>query len=696
MAIEQHTLFETCRIVAEATGFSLKELPPRRIDDKLLGEELDIVAHIEQFAEDNDFRLRIVSIANASWSSDLGPMLGFKGPNRLPVALIPHGRKGFICQDLIHNQTVPVTDKLINTLADRVYVFYPPLKNEHISSWDLLTIGFRGAKPDVRKLIGMGIFGGLLGWVAPIVNAMIFNNVIPNNDYHLLLQIIVALLILIAAGTAFHYVKTLAILRLSTKTSSVMQAALCDRLLRLPLAFINQYKLGDLAQRVMGVNTIQQRLDVMVIDTVITAVFAMSSLLLLFYFSASMAWVACLFALLIVSILLYSGRKQLALARIAEHSRGKLSGLNMQVFTNMVKLRLGGAEHIAYKRWLKDYSHLKYHNYKYGVYRNIVTTSSNFIVGFAALIFFLLVIKTQATIPIGNLIAFLTAFGLFSFAIANLANILTNVIEIIPIFERLKPILQAAPEGTAINIKPGQLEGSIRVVNVAFRYDENSPLVLQDIDFTIGPKEYVAIVGESGCGKTTLFRLLLGLNNPDKGHIFYNDLDLEHLDHKELRKQLGVVLQTGKLMVANIYQNIDVGGVLTLDQAWEIARKAGVAELIESLPMKMHTTVMEGAESFSGGQRQQLLIARALARDPKILLFDEATSALDNKTQNKISACLDKLDVTRIVIAHRLSTIVNSDRIFVMDQGRIVQEGRYQDLMNQPGKFQEMAKRQIV
>ena len=296
----------------------------------------------------------------------------------------------------------------------------------------------------------------------------------------------------------------------------------------------------------------------------------------------------------------------------------------------------------------------------------------------------------------GMFLAFNAAFGGFLGATLAVGGSLLSLLDAVPIYERAKPILDTLPESNEARSDPGDLRGRIEFSHVLFRYKPDTPLVLNDLSFQIHPGEFVAIVGPSGSGKSTLIRLLLGFETPESGAIFMDGLDLSGLDIHAVRRQFGVVLQNGKLIPGSIFENIVGSSLLTLEDATDAARKAGLDEDIRKMPMGMHTVLSEGTGTLSGGQRQRLMIARAIVARPRILLFDEATSALDNRTQAIVSRSLEQLQATRIVIAHRLSTIMNADRILVIQGGRLTQSGSYRDLVNQPGMFVELAKRQLA
>ncbi len=273
---------------------------------------------------------------------------------------------------------------------------------------------------------------------------------------------------------------------------------------------------------------------------------------------------------------------------------------------------------------------------------------------------------------------------------------LISSLDIVPLYERVKPILSEQPESTSGSADPGVLLGDIEMNGVSFRYNEGQPLVLKDVSFNIKAGEMVAFVGPSGSGKSTIMRLLLGFEEPEAGAVFYDGQAFDSLNKELVRQQIGVVLQHGALMSGSIYLNIVGNSELGLEEATEAAKMAGLEDDIEQMPMKMHTVISEGAGTFSGGQKQRLMIARAIVHKPRILFMDEATSALDNRTQNIVSDSLDKLQATRIIIAHRLSTVINADRIYVMEKGKIVESGSYSELIKNQGLFASLAKRQIV
>jgi ABC-type bacteriocin/lantibiotic exporter with double-glycine peptidase domain len=304
--------------------------------------------------------------------------------------------------------------------------------------------------------------------------------------------------------------------------------------------------------------------------------------------------------------------------------------------------------------------------------------------------------SSSGALSTGAFLAFLVAFIQLLGSTMQLSSSVSSILNVVPLYERALPILQTLPEAADNQSDPGELRGCIEATHLSFRYSADGPEALHDVSFNIAPGEFVAFTGPSGSGKSTLLRLLLGFETPANGTVSFDGQELSGIDVQAVRQQIGVVMQSGRLTSGSILENIIGSSQLTVDDAWEAARLAGLDLDIKQMPMGMHTMVSDGGGGFSGGQRQRLMIARAIVRKPRILFFDEATSALDNQTQAIVSSSLGKLQATRVVIAHRLSTIVNADRIFVFDRGSIVQSGRYEELLKQPGLFQDLVRRQVA
>jgi NHLM bacteriocin system ABC transporter ATP-binding protein len=380
--------------------------------------------------------------------------------------------------------------------------------------------------------------------------------------------------------------------------------------------------------------------------------------------------------------------------------QSKVSGLVLQLLSSITKLRVAGAEPTAFALWARRFTEQRRIQFRTRQIGNWVAAFNAAFPTLAYVVLFWtalpLVRSADATIRTGDFLAFLSAYGSCQGALLGTCMALLGTLSVVPLYEQAKPILVTPPEVDRAKADPGVLSGDIEIQHANFRYQVDGPAVLRDVSLHIRQGEFVAFVGPSGSGKSTILRLLLGFEALESGAIYYDGQEIGGLDIQAVRRQIGVVLQNGKLMSGDIYTNIVGSAPLTMDDAWEAARMAGFADDVKGMPMGMHTVISEGGGTLSGGQRQRLMIARALVHRPRLLFFDEATSALDNRTQAIVSESLEKLQATRIVVAHRLSTIVNADRIVVVEKGRVVQAGRYEELLTQPGLFAELAKRQLA
>jgi ABC-type bacteriocin/lantibiotic exporter with double-glycine peptidase domain len=376
-------------------------------------------------------------------------------------------------------------------------------------------------------------------------------------------------------------------------------------------------------------------------------------------------------------------------------AKAKESGLVFSLLSGIQKIKLSGSEKRAFAKWARSYNNVLEHTYNPPKILIVNGAISTFIslLGTAVIYY----IAVSSGVSVAEYMTFNVAYGMVLGAFVTLAGMSLEIAEIKPTLEIVDPIFKTVPEVSTGKKVVTRLSGNIELNNVSFKYTENMPNVIDNLSLKIKSGQYVAIVGTTGCGKSTLMRLMLGFETPQKGAIFYDGKDLSTIDLKSLRKNIGTVMQNGKLFSGDIYSNIVISAPqLTLDDAWKAAEMAGVAEDIRNMPMNMHTIISEGSGGISGGQRQRLMIARAIAPKPKVLMFDEATSALDNITQKIVSESLDNLRCTRIVIAHRLSTIKQCDRIIVLDKGKIIEDGTYDELMQNKGFFSKLVERQRV
>lgn len=689
---EGDRLLAACRIVGEASHIKIVPHPA-----SLRGAvQLDPLANI---ARASHIRTRKIALKGEWWKQDAGPLLGYFEEGGEPVALLPRADcASYELHDPGTGTITRVDAELAEKLQGFAYSLYRSFGAEKLNLLGVMRFGAAGRLRDMATIGIMGGLIGLLGLLTPVATGYLIDTVIPSADTGQLAQLTVALIAVAFGTTMFELTRGFSQLRLEGKMDGTIQSAVWDRLLKLPATFFRDYTAGDLAVRANGITEIRQTLSGTTLSSILSALFSVFSLILMFFYSSKLAWIGL--GLVVLAILISVGLSFLTLRherKLAE-IEGKISGLVLQLLNGIAKLRASGAESRAFSLWSKEFGKQQQFAFKAENTRNIVQVVTSVYPLLTSMVFFATVAFFFGgdKLSTGEFLAFNSAAGTFMGSMVGLTNTLMGVLGIVPTYERAKPILHGIPEVDEAKADPGQLNGAIEVSNVTFSYGPDEPLILHNVSLQIHPGEFVALVGPSGSGKSTLFRLLLGFEQPNSGSIYYDGQDLAGLDVTAVRRQLGVVLQNGTLMAGDIFTNIIGSAPLTLQDAEEAARMCGLDDDIKDMPMGMHTVVSDGGGTLSGGQRQRLLIARAIVTKPRILYFDEATSALDNRTQAIVSSSLDKLQATRVVIAHRLSTVVNADRIFVMQGGRIVQQGSYDELMKQGGLFAELAKRQVA
>ncbi|MFN6566791.1 NHLP family bacteriocin export ABC transporter peptidase/permease/ATPase subunit [Dendronalium sp. ChiSLP03b] len=693
----QQALLVAAGAVGKALGIEIR--PPAISEDSQ-----EIKDSVEALARASCIRVRQIKLPNNWWRQDYGPILAYIAKTNLPVALLPTSNNRYQLYAPGEQTPVPVDARTAATLIPNAYIFYRPFSQKHPRAIDLLQFAFQRHYKELIVISGAGITATLLGMLTPFATAILIDKAIPDANRALLAQVAFGLVTATFGTTLFQLTQGLATIRLETFATSSIQAAVWDRLLNLKLSFFRSFSVGDLNSRVTAINQIHQRLGNTILKSILSSLFSLLNLGLLFYYNISLALLACAVAVINTAVTIIFGIAIVRKARSGLNYEGKIFGVVVQLINGVAKLRVAKAETRAFAYWGQQYTQqLKLMLSRQGIEDSLaainevlptLTTAALF--WFAASLIAQSHVSREPSLSTGTFLALNVAFNTFINAVTSLSNTVVEVLQVLPLWQRAKPILLAEPEITFNQADPGKLTGRLAIERVSFRYRNDCPLVLDKVIIQAQAGEFIAIVGPSGSGKSTLLRLLLGFEFPKLGKVYYDGQDLASVNIHAVRRQLGVVLQNSRLMSASILNNITSGAALTIDEAWEAARMAGLADDIAAMPMGMHTVVSEGGSNLSGGQRQRLLIARALALKPKILLFDEATSALDNTTQAIVSQSLDKLQVTRIVIAHRLSTIRNAHRIYVLKAGRVVQQGTFQELATMKGLFAQLMARQMA
>ncbi len=690
-------LFETCKLVGDSVGFQFEA--PKYMETY----STSTTNQLHAIAQASKVRVRKIILRGAWWKEENGHLLAFHKENKRPVALIQDTSTTYLLKDVSTREVIKVNHKVAENLEPIGYMFFYGFNDAMTSLKKIANFASQGIRKDSRYLIMAAFLGSIIGLLVPIFSGIMFDDVIPTADKSLHFEIFAIMLVLGLVTAGLQLVQGVLQLRVETKSSINMQAGVMDHLLRLPINFYKKYSAGDLTNRALSINGIRQILSNTVMTAVLSGAFSLVNLVLLFYYQSSLAWIGVGLAVLAVVFMTLVGWLKLKYDRQISDIQGQLQGFLFEFLSGITKIRITGGEKRVFALWAEKFSHLKRLAFNSGSYQNFVEVFNSSYPLFTSILFFAFIYQTVnnssaagSMISVGAFMAFISAFNQFLRDCLKMSMALITSLNIITLYERVKPILEEVPESSEHCTDPGELVGAIEMNSVSFRYQENQPLVLKDLSFKINRGEMVAFVGASGSGKSTVMRLLLGFEDPEAGSIYFDGDAFESMNKDLVRRQIGVVLQNGALMSGSIFDNIVGNSELTLDDAWEAARMAGMEEDIKQMPMEMHTTISEGAGTFSGGQRQRLMIARAIVHKPRLLFMDEATSALDNKTQNIVSESIDKLQATRIVIAHRLSTVINADRIFVMDKGEIVESGNYEELMQKNGLFTSLAKRQIA
>lgn len=638
---------------------------------------------------------RNVKLTKGWYKDAAGAMLGMTKDGEA-VALIPGKLHGYTYRDPRTDAVIPITEKNAELLDEEAVCFYSPLPLREISITDLLKYLFGLLKVrDYLLMGGTALAATILGMITPVISQKLYGNVLLTGSEQLLTAFVMTLLLFGISQVMIEASGTIIRNSVKTRLDVSMESATMMRLLTLPADFFKQYGSGELAERVNALGQLCEVIFETLFSSALTALFSIVYIGQIFVYAPSLAVPAIVMSVL---VLLFSLLTVVLQSRVNEKQlfcTSKESGLVYSLINGVAKLKNSGSEKRAFAKWAEAYEKTARYKYNPPVYLKVNTAVISAVTLFGTVILYYQALKAQMNVA--DYMAFNTAYALVNGAFTTLSAAAAQVGMVRPILKMIEPVMKAKPEISSGKSPVSRLSGAIELNNVSFRYNDTMPNVLDNLSLKIRPGQYVAIVGTTGCGKSTLMRILLGFEQPQKGAVYYDGKDLSAMDMKSLRRQMGVVMQNGKLFQGDIFSNITISAPqLKLEDAWEAAEMAGMADDIRHMPMGMNTIISEGGGGISGGQRQRLMIARAIAPKPRILMFDEATSALDNLTQKTVSESLDRLKCTRIVIAHRLSTIRHCDRIIVLDKGHIVEDGNYEELIARGGVFADLVERQRV
>ena len=675
-----------------------------KIDPEIV-RKLDQIRLIRRLVQKGNMQMRLIELVEDWHKNDSGVIIGYYGERKTLSVFVPTapGKYKLITKD--KPEGFPITDDVAAQIDKSAFECYAGFPARELKILDLMKFIFKQCWfSDYKTVIVISLVAGIIPLAMPLVTETIFADIIPILDRQGLATVTQVIMVTSFTTASLGIVRTIAVMRITTRMNMATEAALWGRLLTLPTKFFRQFTSGELASRMNGISVIKGLVSADFIGSLFGFVFSFWSVFLMCYYSLKLTAVAIVIWLIYAIITAFIYRRVIGFQRNLIAANNKEAGIVQQIFKGLAKFREHGAENQAFWLWSGVFGETWKWNLKLrwqSNYNAIIGSVQPFILTMA--LYYIAVYgtnegangQTVQGITYAQFIAFQGAFSSFNATLNGIVPLIGQYFAIQPHIENLRPILKEVPESVGEKADAGILSGAIELNGVTFAYNEGRD-VLHDISFKIAAGENVAIVGRSGCGKSTLVRLLLGFETPRKGAIYFDGQDLAELNLPSVRTQMGVVLQNGQLMQGDIFTNIIGTNALTQEDAWQAAEAAGIAQDIAMMPMGMQTVISEGSTNISGGQRQRILIARALVTKPAILIFDEATSALDNRTQSIVTKSLDNLNATRIIVAHRLSTIRNCDRILVMDAGRIVESGNFDELVAQGGIFANLVKRQTA
>jgi ATP-binding cassette subfamily C protein len=688
-AADADASYAACKLVARAAGITLSE-PAQS------GTESDRLDPVERVAVASRIRTRAVRLDGHWWRDNVGPLVGHRALSGAPVALLWR-RGGYVSVHPATGRETPIEKANAEEFEPRAVMFYRPLPERRLTPSGLLRFSMQGTGADLTNLLISGLVTVAIGALVPVATGKVLGEFVPKAQTGLIVQVCLAVMIASVVAAAFMLLENLTILRLEGRIEATLQPAVWDRLLRLPTKFFTERSTGELASAAMGISAMRRLMAGVGPVVAQSVTVGAMNLVLLFWFSASMALAAIGMLVVIAAVFLGLGLWQVRWQRRLVVLSNKLNNQAFQTLRGLPKLRVAAAENYAYAAWASEFARSRELQQKVGRIKNLTTVMGAVYLPLCTLLMFMLLAgPARGAMSAAAFLTFNTSVTMLLTSVTQLTGSFVSAVAALPLFEEIKPVLEASPEVRTASTRPGPLSGAIEARRLSFRYSDDGPLVLDDVSFEVRPGEFVAVVGPSGCGKSTLLRLLIGFDRPVSGSVLYDGQDLAALDQSAVRRQCGVVLQHAQPFTGSILDVICGTEPYTPEEAMAAAEMAGLAEDIKRMPMGLHTLIA-GSGAVSGGQRQRLMIAQALIRRPRILFFDEATSALDNETQRTVIESTKALNATRIVIAHRLSTVLDADRVIVMEDGKVAQQGPPAQLLaDTGGRLHELVRRQLA
>ena len=629
------------------------------------------------------------------WVGDSGAILAFRDDGS-PVVLLPHAAGNYRLFDPENGRTTSVNSDTINTLSGEAWVFYRALDPEPVQPNELLKKFSKGHSATVSRFVLLGLLGGLIMLLPAVAIGFIVNQVIPSGELSILYATTTGLAVVAVIWALVRILQGMALMRFEGRVASRIEAAIWDRLLKLPPEFLHQFPSADRAIRGMAFQRLRDIIQKVAVNSVMSFIFLLPALLIIFFVDIALGAIASVFGLLCLATIVLLGRRQISPYKRIIRASHHIAGVLFQFMNGISKLRVDGAEGFAYAVWAKHYGEQQSSELELGRWNAVLRAFGSALPLFAtAVLLACATVFGLDNLETGDFLFISVVFLLFIAGIVRFGTLLDLLIAIPPELEQIEPFLETVPQERYGDEPVEDLGGDVVFDRVSFRYDPEGPLILDNVSLRARRGEFVAIAGESGAGKSTLFQLALGLISPASGTVYYDGRDLKQLNVKQVRRKIGTVPQRASLHPENLWDNIAADQEdIDVESVWRAAKIADIDHVIADMPMQLLTCVGDSQTVMSGGEIQRVMIARALARNPRILLLDEATNFLDNESQFNVMRNLTQLQMTRIIIAHRLSTLRQADRIYVMQSGKIVEQGTFSELTERNGVFSELVRRQ--
>ncbi len=677
------SLLDALTRVLEHFGFTVDEMSlaaaSREVDEETI---------IRKVCEQHDIHVRHVELDGRDARTFAGPVLAFRGSEA--VVLMPRTWRRW--SELGGSATSSAA------LRPRGYTFYRTIGTEPVTVWRFWRSILAGeSKRDLAHAIGCGIVAATLSAVSVYLMQSLVQWALPQGDRSGLALLGVGWFVVAFTASNLRLSRTLLLTRIGTRVDVATEAALVSRALSLPLSEFKGRGSGDLSERIRDASQFGKIAFGAAADVLLAGASAVGYLVMLA--TASMPAAIAVAAVVVVRAavgavalggMYHEGKHQ-------AKERGNMSARLFELLSSISRIKVASAEARAFYRWATSFARVRRAGYRSSLFSGILTATEGLFEVAGTLVLYAVCCGAAGDrrLDVASFVVAAACLAGLQGAIAEIVRGMTKLLPVVPKAERVRPLLSAPAETRSGATAPARLEGNVSLRHVTFHYADDDVRILDNVSLDIKRGQFVAIVGPSGCGKSTLIKLILGFHGPSSGSVLLDGKDLANLDLRSVRRQIGAVLQGSELLPSSVLFNIVGTTQRTIEDAWRAARQACIADDLEQMPMKMHTMLSDRAVTISGGQKQRILIARALVRQPSLLIFDEATSALDNKTQAGVMASITQMDCTKICIAHRLSTVVNADLIVVMNKGTIVQQGTYQSLIKEDGLFRTLAQSQL-